>query len=156
MNVVEIIQSLLSAANDTTGADDENLTEAVQSLIAGYGGGASDVDIQIVVPETDITNANYYSISHNLGNIPSWMFMVGYPRGDGSNHMIMSSAVFDDNGTMLVGSGIRVSDTGSFTNTSANAGTFVAYDDAVEVKAVGSAFKWTAGNSITVIVGYKD
>lgn len=39
MTLSEKLQSLINAANGTTGASDTDMTNAVQSLIAGYGGG---------------------------------------------------------------------------------------------------------------------
>lgn len=39
MTVIEKIQSMIDKSNDTTGLSDTDLTAAIQSLIAGYGGG---------------------------------------------------------------------------------------------------------------------
>ena len=50
MTVKQKIQSLLTAANDTTGESDTNLTDAVSALIDGYGqGGISLEDVYAYV-----------------------------------------------------------------------------------------------------------
>ena len=41
MSLKSKIQSLLAAANETTGESDTNLTDAMQNLIDGYGGGVT-------------------------------------------------------------------------------------------------------------------
>lgn len=41
------IQSLINSANDTTGNSDKNLTDGVNSLIEGYGGGAGGSDLPV-------------------------------------------------------------------------------------------------------------
>lgn len=53
MTLSEKLQSLINAANNTTGAGDNDMTSAVQSLIAGYGGGGSYVIVPVTI---DLSN----------------------------------------------------------------------------------------------------
>lgn len=46
------INALTAYANEVTGASDTNLSDAVESLVAGYGGGSSSL-LRSVVPSTD-------------------------------------------------------------------------------------------------------
>lgn len=49
MTLSEKLQSLINAANNTTGSGDTDMTAAVQSLIAGYGGGGSYVIVPVTI-----------------------------------------------------------------------------------------------------------
>lgn len=59
MNIKEKLQALLAASNLTTGETDTTLTDAVQSLIDGYGGIATGVAniVPVVHKEVTITSA---------------------------------------------------------------------------------------------------
>lgn len=45
MSIKSKIQSLITAANATTGETDTTLTDAVQTLVDGYGQGGGGVDL---------------------------------------------------------------------------------------------------------------
>lgn len=62
MSIRSKIQSLITAANNTTGESDTTLTDAVQTLVDGYGqGGGGGSDIVSVSAET-IGNFGYSDI----------------------------------------------------------------------------------------------
>lgn len=69
MTVQERLQSLVTAANATTGGTDADMTAATQSLIAGYGGGETDVvdsilNGTIVEITNDITAIRAYAFAY--------------------------------------------------------------------------------------------
>lgn len=60
MTLKEKLQSLITAANTTTGAADSDLTAAVQRLINGYGGGGgSIVPVTVVLTGETWENRNF-------------------------------------------------------------------------------------------------
>ena len=77
--LTDAINALTAYANETTGASDTTLSDAVESLVAGYGGGGGGITFQtgtfeIIDPthptyetwQVNITNADY-EISVDLG-----------------------------------------------------------------------------------------
>lgn len=76
MNVKEKLQALLTASNATTGETDTTLTDAVQSLIDGYGGGGFPAELitayttgSVTVP----TLMDNVTIVHGLGDTPDFI-----------------------------------------------------------------------------------
>jgi len=63
------LQNLLSAANTVTGEADETLTDAVQTLVDGYGQGGESV-----VVEKDVNFIDYDG-TINEGGSP-WLFLL--------------------------------------------------------------------------------
>lgn len=70
MTVIEKLESLLNAANATTAAGDADLTAAVASLIAGYGGGGEAQIATGTFIRTPATMVGNFDITHNLGKKP--------------------------------------------------------------------------------------
>lgn len=76
-SVKQKIQGLISNANNTTGNTDATLTNAVASLIAGFGTGGGDglkYDIGEFVLDADVKGLNP-SLPHNLGEIPEFILV---------------------------------------------------------------------------------
>lgn len=76
-SVKQKIQGLISNANNTTGNTDATLTNAVNSLIAGFGTGGGDglkYDIGEFVLDADVKALNP-SLPHNLGEIPEFILV---------------------------------------------------------------------------------
>lgn len=70
MTLIEKVQSLLTAANATTGTADTDLTAAVQRLIAGYGGGGGDAPQWITV--TAASGVTIYGNVVKTGHKVTW------------------------------------------------------------------------------------
>lgn len=49
-SIINALQACIDDSNDTTGRTDTNVTDCVNRLISGYGGGASNI-----IAETDVT-----------------------------------------------------------------------------------------------------
>lgn len=75
MSLLSKIQSLITAANNTTGESDATLTDAVQTLVDGYGQGGGTLPSSISKIDggsftfATIQNSVYH-ITHNLGVVP--------------------------------------------------------------------------------------
>lgn len=83
MTIKEKIQSLLTAANTKTGETDTTLTDAVQTLIDGYGQGGGLPMSQGTF--TMASNGNLTpTITHNLGT-QSVGILVWLPNNDSAN-----------------------------------------------------------------------
>lgn len=80
MPLTDGMNALIRYANETTGKSDATLSDAVESLVAGYGGGGGDITFQtgtfeIIDPahptyeiwQVNVTNADY-EISVDLGD----------------------------------------------------------------------------------------
>ena len=64
MSIYSKLSSLLTAANTKTGESDTTLTDAVQTLIDGYGGGGGGGGVQIASGSyTPASNTNNYEVS---------------------------------------------------------------------------------------------
>ena len=77
-SVKQKIQGLISNANNTTGNTDATLTNAVASLIAGFGTGGGDglkYDIGEFVLDVDTKTLHPPSIPHNLGEVPEFILV---------------------------------------------------------------------------------
>ena len=76
MSILSKIQALITAANNTTGESDTTLTDAVQTLVDGYGqgGGGSLPSVISKIDGGEFTFATVaisaYYITHNLGVAP--------------------------------------------------------------------------------------
>lgn len=72
--LTDSIEALTTYANQTTGASDTNLSDAVYTLVQGYGGGGESPFVieEVVVEENNVTNMfeahNYFFDSWELGN----------------------------------------------------------------------------------------
>ena len=76
-SVKQKIQGLISNANNTTGNTDATLTNAVKSLIAGFGTGGGEglkYDMGEFVLDADVKNLDP-SLPHNLGEIPEFILV---------------------------------------------------------------------------------
>ena len=76
-NVKQKIQGLISNANNTTGNTDATLSNAVASLIAGFGTGGGEglkYDMGEFVLDADV-KALDPSLPHNLGEIPEFILV---------------------------------------------------------------------------------
>lgn len=76
-SVKQKIQGLISNANNTTGNTDATLTDAVNSLIAGFGTGGGEglkYDMGEFVLDADEKFLNP-SLPHNLGEIPEFILV---------------------------------------------------------------------------------
>lgn len=77
MTVIEKIQSLITAANSTTGISDSDLTSAVQSLISGYGGGGGDTPVFYTpTPATGVSTI--YGKIVKMGHKVTWTGRVDF------------------------------------------------------------------------------
>ena len=47
--LTDAINALTTYANETTGASDTNLSDAVETLVDGYGGGATYTDLELLL-----------------------------------------------------------------------------------------------------------
>lgn len=81
MTILQKIQSLITAANNTTGESDTTLTDAVQTLVDGYGQGGgslptsiSKIDGGSFTPTND-TSCSLYNIATTL-NVPARYFLI--------------------------------------------------------------------------------
>lgn len=77
-SVKQKIQGLISNANNTTGNTDATLTNAVKSLIAGFGTGGGEglkYDMGEFVLDADTKWLNPPSIPHNLGEVPEFILV---------------------------------------------------------------------------------
>lgn len=76
MSIRSKIQALITAANNTTGESDATLTDAVQTLVDGYGqGGGGSLPSSIsAIDGGEFTFASKtvstYNIAHSLGVVP--------------------------------------------------------------------------------------
>lgn len=74
MNVAEKLQSLLTASNTATGETDTTLTDAVQRLVNGYGGGELPFELESVTEYVhaadwfDDTNGNALNFAKTYCN----------------------------------------------------------------------------------------
>lgn len=76
-SVKQKIQGLISNANNTTGNTDATLTNAVASLIAGFGTGGGEglsYDMGEFVLDADVKGLDP-SLPHNLGEIPEFILV---------------------------------------------------------------------------------
>lgn len=74
--LTDCITALTRYANEVTGQEDETLSDAVTRLVAGYGGGSSLPSIISKIDGGSFTHTSdkatsSYSISHNLGTVPT-------------------------------------------------------------------------------------
>ena len=75
MTLKEKLQSLITAANTTTGAADSDLTAAVQRLINGYGGGG---DVPIFYNVTPASGVTVFGKPVKFGTKVSWCGQIGF------------------------------------------------------------------------------
>lgn len=84
MNVKEKLQAILAAANTTTGETDATLTDAVRSLIDGYGGGGG-LPAELITAYTTgsvtvpATTADNITVVHGIGDVPDFIAYVVDP-----------------------------------------------------------------------------
>lgn len=70
MSILSKIQALITAANNTTGESDTTLTDAVQTLVDGYGQGGGGISQGLEVTETDSNGRITKAIWH--GDVPDY------------------------------------------------------------------------------------
>lgn len=110
------INSLTSQANAVTGASDTTLSDAVESLIAGYGGSSLPSNIAIdkyIIAERDRTQV----IPHSLGQVPDIIMLIpkNTPAGNGGNNFWMLSGFAMTAGNQLVNNNERSAGTWDYT-----------------------------------------
>ncbi len=79
-SVINKLQELIDTANATTGEEDSTLTDAIESLIAGYGRGSSGVN----VAQGDFTTgtSSLRTVSLNCGFVPSKILIAAVRDSD--------------------------------------------------------------------------
>jgi len=70
------IQALITAANTKTGESDATLTDAVQTLVDGYGGGGSDISPFKFVKGTITPSANSIDLTFPCGDITAVLYFA--------------------------------------------------------------------------------
>lgn len=146
MSVKSKIQSLITAANAKTGETDTTLTDAVQSLIDGYGiskpSSISKIDGGSFTVASDTTAKNYL-ISHNLGEKPKgfvvWSDDLAY--GGTESHIMLVNAMYK---TMAYSSMIN----SSFLITRKHT------DGLIENSASGDGGGWLTSTTLKISVDY--
>ncbi len=78
MTLIEKVQSLLTAANTTTGTADTDLTAAVQRLIAGYGGGGGGDTPEFYTPTPATGVSTIYGTVVKVGHKVTWTGRVDF------------------------------------------------------------------------------
>lgn len=68
MSIESKLQALLTASNNTTGETDSTLTDAIQSLVDGYGGGDEPVLIKEITlaSDTDVIEIDGLNLSEHF------------------------------------------------------------------------------------------
>lgn len=77
MTLKEKVQSLITAANNTTGSSDTDMTTAVQSLISGYGGGGGDTPV-FYTPTAATGVSTIYGTIVKMGHKVTWTGRVDF------------------------------------------------------------------------------
>lgn len=98
MSIYSKLSSLLTAANNKTGESDTTLTDAVQTLIDGYGQGGGGVPIETGT-FTVATKSKTYDIIHSLGVTPNFVFL--YPvnvTNASTTYLILTEVLVADAG----------------------------------------------------------
>jgi hypothetical protein len=84
-SVIEKLQGLIDTANATTGEADTTLTDAIASLIAGFGSGGSGGTVNIA--QGDFTNGatpeKVYNFKLPCPFVPTGLYLV--PKGETQN-----------------------------------------------------------------------
>ena len=107
--LTDAINALTAYANETTGASDATLSDAVESLVAGYGGGGGTFQtgtFDIINPtnptsgtwQVNITNADYES-SVDLGSVATAIYAfcetpILAPTAGGNYYTIFFGAAY--------------------------------------------------------------
>lgn len=76
------IQSLIDKANTTTGKDDDDLTDAMLSLVAGYGQGGSGGGTGNLIEKTIRNNGEYNAFTDNADGFSRVLVAVGEPTSE--------------------------------------------------------------------------
>lgn len=98
MSIYSKLNSLLTAANNKTGESDTTLTDAVQTLIDGYGQGGGGVPIETGT-FTVATKSKTYDIVHSLGVAPNFAFIYPVNVTDASTtYLILTEVLVADAG----------------------------------------------------------
>lgn len=88
MTLKEKVQSLITAANGTTGASDTDMTAAVQSLIDGYGGGGSVApEFYTVTPASGVT---VYGTPVKIGSKVTWTGRAAFSSAVYGDHLVFT------------------------------------------------------------------
>ena len=82
--LTDSINALTAYANETTGASDTTLSDAVGRLCEGYGG-LSLPDGCEIGAFTPVTDSYTVTVSHNLGEIPKSAFCIAVVNRDFTN-----------------------------------------------------------------------
>lgn len=80
--LTDSIEALTAYANQTTGASDTNLSDAVYTLVQGYGGGESAFEIEeVVVGENSVTNmSEAYQYFYNEWGLGKFLLLKEAPN----------------------------------------------------------------------------
>lgn len=106
MSIESKLQALLTASNTTTGETDTTLTDAVQSLIDGYGGGGGELPVGIeeiasgtfsVTEKTDgtsMTGRNAIKFEHGMNGTPDGYIVIPHVWHDTQDSQVISASYF--------------------------------------------------------------
>ena len=95
MTLKEKLQSLITAANTTTGEADSDLTAAVQRLIDGYGGGGGGDVPEFYTPTPATGVSSIYGTVVKVGHEVSWTGYVSFTSTSyGDKHIFTLPAQF--------------------------------------------------------------
>lgn len=114
--LTDSINALTQYANEVTGKQDATLSDAVGSLVEGYGGGSFGIFSKLEVQELTVTgrtspstniSGNTYTVNHTLGVVPDFIFI--YPKqrmipAENSNDRIIQFLFYFDIGSHKDGS----------------------------------------------------
>lgn len=112
--LTDAINALTTYANSVTGASDTTLSDAVDTLAAGYGGGGGGSIPKLVeqvnfTPETTLTNTNRASVQ--LTAMPNKAYMVvvyvnSFPAADESETLALLYNAIGSSGSAYTANGI--------------------------------------------------
>ena len=77
--LTDAINALTRYANETTGASDTTLSDAVGTLVAGYGGGGGGTSIGIQTPIPNILNM-FYALEHGTATTGEFTLEQAIPN----------------------------------------------------------------------------
>lgn len=97
--LTDSINALTQYANETTGKQDATLSDAVGSLVEGYGGGLpTGMSISLITKPSNAT----WSTTNDLGEIPDIIVLIPKNTPNGTNqdhpHIILGLSVLNNYG----------------------------------------------------------
>jgi len=162
--LTDAINALTRYANEVTGADDQTLSDAVETLAAGYGGGGGSMPLIHVYDVTIEEDTLTFTISDTFEYAPTYVAFV--PDGEivtpqsGTNGVI-SASMFRNGGRSTTSSNTNGSSYFDVVNstggrdyyTSAGYATTSTTGVTVTISRTNPVLKFIAGQKFKVIVG---